>query len=163
MLRGLRLIHAGSGLAQAQLSLPFVSSGNNASTADGGGPMLLNGEIVLCSRDNLTDDRHFSGSLAHLALFDAALTTQQISQLYAAVLVQTDSAPPPTAGAVASTLTPTENAVLSLPLGTSPWLNQFSNSSFLQVRDPVMIVQRRLQLGDLRSPVHAREGNLSHV
>lgn len=87
---------------------------------DGGDPIRLGGEIVLCSRDNVTSERHYSGSLAHLSLFDTTLNTQQISELYQAV-------PLSSAGS-------SETDAATTELGTSMWLNQFSNNSFLQAR-----------------------------
>ena len=79
--------------------------------------MQLVGDIVLCSRDDLSDDRHFSGSITHLSLYDAALTAQQISLLYGSVPIRAPSpAPAPSPGG----------------LQTSAWLNQYNASEFLQ-------------------------------
>ncbi len=35
-------------------------------TIDGGDPILLNGNVVLCSRSDATSERHFDGKLAYL-------------------------------------------------------------------------------------------------
>jgi len=48
---------------------------------DGGDPIDLLGDMVLCSRDAISDDRHFTGSLAHLSLFDKALLPSQVPPL----------------------------------------------------------------------------------
>ena len=45
---------------------------------DGGDPIDLLGDIVLCSRDAIQDDRHYSGSLAHLSLFNETLLPDQV-------------------------------------------------------------------------------------
>jgi hypothetical protein len=53
-------------------------NGDLTISLDGGDPIDLLGDIVLCSRDAIDDDRHYSGSLAHLSLFDAALLPSQV-------------------------------------------------------------------------------------
>ena len=88
---------------------------NVSATLEGGGPMNLSGNIVLCSRDSLAiDGRFFSGSLAHLSLFDTALNSTEVYALYESVAgdsSQSAAAPAP------------EN-----------WLSQYSNDNDLQVR-----------------------------
>lgn len=85
---------------------------------DGGNPLELTGNITLCSRDNLTENRFYSGSLSHLSLFDVALTTQQVLDLYRAVPVAAGTSPAPDPA-----------------LGSSSWLDQYNASAFLQVRE----------------------------
>lgn len=93
-----------------------TKTGDWLTQVDGGDPMQLTGEIVLCSRDNVTQDRHFSGSLAHLSLFNTTLTPQHISALYAVVPANSTA------------------AQAALGLGSSAVLDKFNTSSFLQVR-----------------------------
>ena len=79
--------------------------------------MQLAGDIVLCSRDDLSDERHFSGSITHLSLYDTALTAEQISNLYSSVPIRAPSpAPAPSPGG----------------LQPSAWLDQYNASEFLQ-------------------------------
>ena len=90
---------------------------------DAGGPFNLTGDVVLCSRDSLSvDGRYYSGSLAHLSVFDTALTGDQVYSLYQSVasLTRPFDDPPATAS--------TSNSSTS-----STWLNQFNNASNLEV------------------------------
>lgn len=51
----------------------------------GSGPLQLNGSITLCARADLMAGRFFDGSLAHLAIYDEALTPEEMQSLYTAV------------------------------------------------------------------------------
>ena len=52
----------------------------------GGDPALMNTDIFLCARSDLSStaegDRYFDGAVAHLAVWDAALTPLQIKAVY---------------------------------------------------------------------------------
>lgn len=50
--------------------------------ATGGGPADLTDSIYLCSRSDSDHQRFFDGSVAHLLLFDRALTPQNVAGLY---------------------------------------------------------------------------------
>lgn len=52
----------------------------------GGAPILMNGPMQLCSRSDRNTNRSFDGSVAHLGLFDMALTGDQILTLYNAYM-----------------------------------------------------------------------------
>jgi hypothetical protein len=51
-------------------------------TVDGGSPILLNGSIALCARSDLDAARFFSGRLAALSIYDVALNSIQVANLY---------------------------------------------------------------------------------
>ena len=52
---------------------------------DGGNPMNLTGNIILCGRLEGDAARGYDGQLAELTIFDSALTAPQIEALYYAV------------------------------------------------------------------------------
>ncbi len=52
--------------------------------AGGGDPADLDGNIILCGRTDRDADRFFNGSIAHLALFDSAVTQFEVATLYSA-------------------------------------------------------------------------------
>jgi hypothetical protein len=62
----------------------FVQQLETAISVDGGDPILPSGNMYLCGRNDLNRERHFGGKLAHLSLFDEALTGQQIMSMYIA-------------------------------------------------------------------------------
>ncbi len=45
---------------------------------DGGDPMLLDGNVVLCVRSDDPGGRHFDGQLAHLGMYDTFLNATQV-------------------------------------------------------------------------------------
>lgn len=47
--------------------------------------MQIDGEMVLCGRSDETAQRGFTGSLAELAIWDTAITAQQVSAIYRSV------------------------------------------------------------------------------
>ena len=53
--------------------------------ATGGVPMHIDGRITLCGRSNGDMMRGYTGLLAELALFDAALDNQQVAYIYSEV------------------------------------------------------------------------------
>ncbi|KAK9807978.1 hypothetical protein WJX73_009845 [Symbiochloris irregularis] len=55
----------------------------NAVQVGGGDPMQLSGPTVLCTRSDLDERRHFSGNLAHLIIFDHAMSATQVQGLFA--------------------------------------------------------------------------------
>lgn len=52
---------------------------------DGGKPLEIDGDIVLCGRSDETAQRGYTGSLAELAIWDTAITAAQVSEIYTAV------------------------------------------------------------------------------
>lgn len=81
----------------------------------GGDPISLPGNIVLCSRDAILDDRHFTGQLAHLSLWSSTLTASHVASLYNVVPLSGQEISPPA------------SATPSNPL------SQYSSNSSLQV------------------------------
>lgn len=51
---------------------------------DGGDVIRPSGKMYLCGRNDLNNQRHFGGRLAHLTFFDEALTSSQIMAMYVA-------------------------------------------------------------------------------
>lgn len=45
---------------------------------DGGNPLLLDGDVVLCARGDDPAGRHFDGRLAYLSLYDVPLHADQV-------------------------------------------------------------------------------------
>jgi hypothetical protein len=68
----------------------------------GGGPLRLEGDLVLCSRSDDPEGRHFDGDLAYLSLWDEALSPEAVAALYAAVADAPAAAAAPAAGAEAA-------------------------------------------------------------
>lgn len=54
-------------------------------SVDGGKPLEIDGDIVLCGRSDETAQRGYTGSLAELAIWDTAITAAQVSEIYTAV------------------------------------------------------------------------------
>ena len=52
---------------------------------DGGKPMVIDGKMALCGRSDDTSQRGYTGSLAELAIWDTALTADQVSAIYNSV------------------------------------------------------------------------------
>jgi len=63
-------------------NLPAGSDGVRKAV-DGGDPIYLDSPITLCGRMDLNATRFFSGRLAELSVFDAALTPTQVAYLHA--------------------------------------------------------------------------------
>lgn len=61
---------------------------NNASFygTNGGRPMLLDGSIVLCGRSDAGVNGSYDGALSSLSLYDNALNSSEIQQLYNKVM-----------------------------------------------------------------------------
>jgi hypothetical protein len=65
----------------------YKSTVNDTFVVDGGMPLKLDsGNIYLCGRADGDPDRHYSGSIAHLQIFDETLKPSQVWFL-AAVLI----------------------------------------------------------------------------
>lgn len=71
--------------------------------ATGGGPADLTDYIYLCSRSDSDNHRFFDGSVAHLLLFDRALTVQDVAGLYQAYAVNSTGEPAVTEASRAET------------------------------------------------------------
>jgi len=52
---------------------------------DGGAPLNIDGDIFLCGRADLSQERHFGGSLAHLSIFNESLAPEMVAAMYTAV------------------------------------------------------------------------------
>ena len=48
----------------------------------GGAPIYLNNPIILCARSDLDPNRFLDGSVAHLALYNTALSNEQVQNVY---------------------------------------------------------------------------------
>ena len=59
-----------------------------ARSVDGGKPLDIDGNMVLCGRSDDTAQRGYTGSLAELAIWNTALTAQQVSAIYTSVSAQ---------------------------------------------------------------------------
>lgn len=60
-----------------------VSTDGSALTIiTGGDPLTMDGDIHLCGRSDLDPQRHFSGRVAHLQLFDRALSLHEVDNLH---------------------------------------------------------------------------------
>ena len=67
-------------------SWPWLAGSDSiAREVDGGKPLEIDGSIVLCGRSDDTAQRGFTGSLAELALWNTAITAQQVSAIYNSV------------------------------------------------------------------------------
>jgi hypothetical protein len=61
-----RLYVDGALAAEAQGDRVYADANGIRHKVSGGGPMMLNGSIVLCSRADLSFERFFDGSIAQL-------------------------------------------------------------------------------------------------
>jgi hypothetical protein len=52
---------------------------------DGGKPLEIDGDIVLCGRSDESAQRGYTGSLAELAIWNTVVTAAQVSEIYTAV------------------------------------------------------------------------------
>jgi len=99
-------------------TVPIMASNGQPLHVDGGDPMNLTGNIILCSRSDDPSERHFDGYLAYLSMWDSALNAQQVSALNSTVAqkagqVATDPLPtgPVTEAPALSTRQPETSAV----------------------------------------------------
>ena len=53
--------------------LATADSANEIGTVDGGDPIFVDGDLVLCGRSDFSSDRFFNGKIAHMAIFDYPL------------------------------------------------------------------------------------------
>ena len=54
-------------------------------TVDGGQPMSIDGDIVLCGRSDGDAQQGYSGQLAELAIWDQTLSEVNVAKIYQAV------------------------------------------------------------------------------
>ncbi|CAD7694655.1 unnamed protein product, partial [Ostreobium quekettii] len=54
--------------------------------ATGGDPMRAGGNIYLCGRHDGNPERHYDGLIAHLALYDSGLSSEEVKDIYNGVL-----------------------------------------------------------------------------
>jgi len=97
-----------------QQGVQYGSPGD-AHIATGGGPLNLNGTLHVCSRVDEDPERFFSGSIAHLRLYNSALSAAQVKALYDA-----DSAVQGVAAAPQSEAVPAATAPLAGPQQMAP-------------------------------------------
>jgi len=79
------------GQLAADLNAQNVPPGLNV---DGGDPMTLDGNIILCSRGDDPEERHIDADMAYLSMWDVALNATQIESLFSAVNQQIEKVGP---------------------------------------------------------------------
>ncbi|KAK9823790.1 hypothetical protein WJX72_005525 [[Myrmecia] bisecta] len=72
----------GALVASESANQTYTGSDGVVKTLDGGHPVYLDDNIILCGRSRGDDTRGYNGRLAQLALWDAALTPDQIAAIY---------------------------------------------------------------------------------
>jgi hypothetical protein len=109
---GYRLYHDGQLVADLNgKTVPVVKNddGITSSTGelmhvDGGDKMVLDGNIILCSRGDDPSQRHIDADIAYLSMWDVALNDTQLEALYNVVNQQMEKVGPlPARGAESST------------------------------------------------------------
>ena len=85
-----------------------------ARSVDGGKALEIDGNMVLCGRSDDTAQRGYTGSLAELAIWNTALTAQQVSAIYTSVSAQSPS--------LCQRLTPPEHHYTQIALDSVFWL-----------------------------------------
>ncbi|EFN59099.1 hypothetical protein CHLNCDRAFT_137883 [Chlorella variabilis] len=83
--RGYRMYLDGQLAGEVAEGRSYVSPEGFPIPIDGGDPMLLDGNVVLCVRSDDPGGRHYDGQLAHLGLHDTALDETQVGLLYSEV------------------------------------------------------------------------------
>lgn len=83
--KGYRLYLDGALVAQTNSTTPEYGPDGTLLVVDGGAPLNLTGNIVLCTRSDDPGERHFDGNLAYISLWDAVLLPGQVKALYDAV------------------------------------------------------------------------------
>ncbi|PRW58639.1 hypothetical protein C2E21_2984 [Chlorella sorokiniana] len=83
--KGYRLFLDGMLVNEIQEGVSYTTPEGFPIPVDGGDPILLDGNVVLCVRSDDPTGRHFDGRVAYLSLFDEALDDSQVSALYGAV------------------------------------------------------------------------------
>jgi hypothetical protein len=79
------LVYIDGRLAATMPPVDFNTSGADAASfeVDGGNPLQLGrGAIYLCGRADNAPDRHFTGAVTHLALYNDILTPLEIRMLF---------------------------------------------------------------------------------
>lgn len=80
--KGYRLYVDGALVNELSANTTTYTGDGYLAQVDGGDPIDLTGEEVLCSRSDDTFQRHFDGELAYLGLYDYALIPEQVQALY---------------------------------------------------------------------------------
>lgn len=60
------------------LLLAEASSLNEVVIVDGGRPIFIDSDLVLCGRSDYSPNRYFDGKVAHLSIFDTALDNSTV-------------------------------------------------------------------------------------
>ncbi|KAL4548009.1 hypothetical protein Ndes2526B_g07220 [Nannochloris sp. 'desiccata'] len=79
------------GQLAADLNAGNVPPGLNV---DGGDPMVLDGNIILCSRGDDPEERHVDADIAYLSMWDVALNATQVESLFSVVNQQIEKVGP---------------------------------------------------------------------
>ena len=86
---GYRVYLDGDLKADVNAATTVVGKDGAALHIDGGDPLQLTGNMVLCSRsDDSGGERHFDGDLAYLSMWDVVLQEVQVKALFSAVQVK---------------------------------------------------------------------------
>ncbi|GAB4817823.1 hypothetical protein N2152v2_004869 [Parachlorella kessleri] len=80
--RGYRLFIDGQLAAEVAPGVAYVDGDGYAKAITGGDPILLDGDIVLCGRADLNQDRFFNGHIANLMIFNTSLSAEQVAAIY---------------------------------------------------------------------------------
>jgi hypothetical protein len=80
--KGLRLYVDGELVSQSSSLEEFPDNAGGMHPATGGSPLLLDGTLTLCARADLDADRFYSGNLANLRIYNAALDEFQVKTLF---------------------------------------------------------------------------------
>ncbi|KAL4430893.1 hypothetical protein ABPG75_006149 [Micractinium tetrahymenae] len=83
--KGYRLYVDGRLVNQLSAGTSYYTPEGLSIPVDGGDPILLDGNPVLCARSDDPSGRHYDGQLAYLSLFDSALDEGQVQELYETV------------------------------------------------------------------------------
>ncbi|KAL4426385.1 hypothetical protein ABPG77_004679 [Micractinium sp. CCAP 211/92] len=94
--KGYRLYLDGRLVNQLSDGTSYYTPGGLSIPVDGGDPILLDGNPVLCARSDDPSGRHYDGRLAYLSLFDSALAEGQVRELYETVAAVMALGPAPT-------------------------------------------------------------------
>ena len=117
---GYELYVDGGHAAEAPPGKDAVAAGETV-LADGGSPLGVDSSaIYLCGRADGAPDRSFSGLIAHVALWNEALSGGQVAALYASVPADGASATVEAAAAAAAAPTPGDGVPGPAPAASAP-------------------------------------------
>ncbi len=93
---GYRMYHDGQLVADlsAQTVPPVEPGSSELLHVDGGDPMALDGNVILCSRGDDPEQRHIDADIAYLSMWDVSLNETQLQTLYSAVNQQIEKVGP---------------------------------------------------------------------